>query len=61
VGFIVPIPKQIKKIILSENPMQFFEIYGDIICLTREELKEYIKSQEQWKRKGQKEEALDSC
>ncbi|WP_456329938.1 DUF365 domain-containing protein [Archaeoglobus sp.] len=39
---------KIKRVILSENPMQFFETYGDRIFLTKEELKEYIKSQEKW-------------
>jgi len=40
---------KIKRVILSEKPMQFFETYGDRIFLTKEELKEYIKSQERWK------------
>ena len=42
------------RVILSENPMQFFETYGDRIFLTKDELKEYIKSQEKWKRKYRK-------
>jgi len=33
----------------QEDPMKFFESYGDRIFLTKEELKEYIKSQERWK------------
>ncbi|MDI3498162.1 DUF365 domain-containing protein [Archaeoglobus sp.] len=40
---------KIKRVVLSENPMQFFETYGDRIFLTKEELKEYVKSQERWK------------
>ncbi|RLI76673.1 hypothetical protein DRP05_12465 [Archaeoglobales archaeon] len=40
---------KIKRIVLSENPMQFFDTFGDKIFLTKEELKEYIKSQERWK------------
>lgn len=45
---------KIKRVILSENPMQFFETYGDRIFLTKEELKEYIKSQERWGRRKSK-------
>ncbi|AGK60989.1 hypothetical protein Asulf_00985 [Archaeoglobus sulfaticallidus PM70-1] len=44
---------KIKRIILQEDPMKFFEIYGDRIFLTKDELKGYIKSQERW-RSGQK-------
>jgi len=40
---------KIKRILLSENPMQFFDTFGNKIFLTKEELKEYIKSQERWK------------
>jgi hypothetical protein len=40
---------KIKRIILSENPVQFFNTFGDRIFLTKNELKEYIKSQERWK------------
>lgn len=39
---------KIKRVILSENPMQFYETFGDRISLTKEELKEYIRSQERW-------------
>lgn len=42
---------KIKRVVLSENPMQFFETYGDRIFLTKDELKEYIKSQGRWKYK----------
>lgn len=39
---------KIKRILLQEDPMKFFETYGDRIFLTKQELKEYIKSQERW-------------
>ncbi len=34
--------------------MKVFEIYGDRVFLTKEELKEYVKSQERWGRKKEK-------
>ncbi len=37
---------KIKRVVLSEDPTKFYETYGDRIFLTKEELKEYIKSQE---------------
>ena len=40
---------KIKEIKLIDNPMEVFEMYGDRVFLTREELKEYVKSQEKWK------------
>jgi len=40
---------KIVRVILTENPMQFYETYGDRVFLTKEELKEYIRSQEKWK------------
>ena len=40
---------KIKRVVLSEDPMEFYETYGDRIFLTKKELKEYIKSQERWK------------
>jgi hypothetical protein len=43
---------RIKRIILSENPMQFFESYRDRIFLTKNELEEYMKSQGEGKREG---------
>ncbi|WP_230972443.1 DUF365 domain-containing protein [Archaeoglobus neptunius] len=49
---------KIKRVILSENPMQFFETFGDRIFLTKEELKEYIKSQERWRRRESKKKRL---
>lgn len=43
---------KIKEIKLINNPMKVFELYGDRVFLTREELREYVKSQGRWKRKG---------
>ena len=40
---------RIKRVVLSEDPMKFYDTYGNRIFLTKEELKEYIKSQERWK------------
>ncbi|AAB91313.1 MULTISPECIES: DUF365 domain-containing protein [Archaeoglobus] len=42
---------RIKRVVLSENPMQFFETFGDRVFLTKDELKEYMKSQERWGRR----------
>jgi len=39
---------KIKRILLVEDPMKLYETYGDRIFLAKEELKEYIKSQERW-------------
>ncbi len=49
---------KIKRVVLSENPMQFFDTFGDRIFLTKDELKEYIKSQERWSRRGDKKKRL---
>jgi hypothetical protein len=40
---------KIKRVVLVENPIKLFGLYGDRIFLTQDELKEYIKSQERWK------------
>ena len=45
---------KIKKIELIDDPMKVFEMYGDRVFLTKEELKEYVKSQERWGRKKEK-------
>jgi len=45
---------KIKRVVLSEDPMKLYETYGDRIFLTKEELKEYIKSQERWKSRKDK-------
>jgi hypothetical protein len=39
----------IKNIIIDEDPYSFFEIYENSIYLTKEELKNYIKTTEKWK------------
>ena len=45
---------KIKKINLIDDPMKVFEMYGDRVFLTKDELKEYVKSQERWGRKREK-------
>ena len=45
---------RIKRILLVEDPMKLYETYGDRIFLTKDELKEYIKSQERWKSRKDK-------
>jgi len=40
---------RIKNVKLIDDPMKVFELYGDRVFLTKEELKEYVKSQERWK------------
>jgi len=45
---------KIKDIKLIDDPMKVFETYGDRVFLTKEELKEYVKSQERWGRKKEK-------
>ena len=45
---------KIKNVQLISDPMKVFEMYGDRVFLTEEELREYIKSQERWGRKGSK-------
>lgn len=38
----------IKKITFSADPFSFFEIYGDDLFLTREELANYIEEKKKW-------------
>jgi len=45
---------KIKEIKLIDDPMKVFEMYGNRVFLTKEELKEYVKSQERWGRKKEK-------
>jgi len=45
---------KIKNIQLINDPMKVFEMYGDRMFLTKEELREYVRSQERWGRKGSK-------
>lgn len=44
----------IKRIILMNDPLKFFETYGDRIFLTEKELKDYLKTQEKWSSKEKK-------
>ena len=39
----------IKRIVINDNPLAFFETFGDAVFLTREEVKEYLDWQEHWK------------
>ncbi|MEG3055807.1 MAG: DUF365 domain-containing protein [Methanoculleus sp.] len=39
----------IKRIVISEDPLAFFETFGDAVFLTREEVKDYLEWQEHWK------------
>ena len=47
----------IKRIILMEDPLRFFDTYGDAVFLTREEVKKYLEEQKKWQgvrvRKGE--------
>ncbi|MDI6720714.1 MAG: DUF365 domain-containing protein, partial [Methanomicrobiales archaeon] len=47
----------IKRIVFSDDPLMFFETFGDAIFLTKEETKAYVASQERWQgvrvRKGE--------
>ena len=45
---------KIRNIKLINDPMKVFEMYGDRVFLTKEELREYVRSQERWGRKGSK-------
>jgi len=46
----------IKDVKIIDDPMEAYEMYGDRVFLTKEELKEYLKAQEKQrrKRKGKK-------
>ncbi len=47
----------IRRIVINDNPLAFFETFGDAVFLTRDEVKAYLESQEQWQgirvRKGE--------
>ncbi len=47
----------IKRIVIDDNPLVFFETFGDVVFLTREEAEAYVASQERWQgirvRKGE--------
>ena len=38
----------IKRIVIDDNPLAFFETFGDAVFLTREEAKAYVENQERW-------------
>ena len=38
----------IKRIVINDNPLAFFETFGDAVFLTREEAKAYVENQERW-------------
>jgi len=47
----------IKRIVINDDPLAFFETFGDAVFLTREEAKAYVGNQERWQgvrvRKGE--------
>ena len=47
----------IKRIVIGDDPLAFFETFGDAVFLTREEAKAYVANQERWQgirvRKGE--------
>ena len=47
----------IKRIVIGEDPLAFFETFGDAVFLTKEEAKAYVDNQERWQgvrvRKGE--------
>ena len=47
----------IKRIVINEDPLAFFETFGDAVFLTREEVRDYAGGQERWQgirvRKGE--------
>lgn len=40
---------RIKRVIITDDPLTFFETFGDAVFLTREEVKAYLQNQERWK------------
>ncbi|WP_214019418.1 DUF365 domain-containing protein [Methanoculleus sp.] len=38
----------IKRIVIGDNPLAFFETFGDAVFLTKEEVRAYVESQERW-------------
>ena len=38
----------IRRIIISEDPLAFFDTFGDAVFLTREEATAYVEGQERW-------------
>jgi len=45
---------KIKRIVFADDPMKFYQQFGDKIFLSKEEMKGYVKSQERWGRSGRK-------
>ena len=47
----------INRIVIGEDPLAFFETFGDAVFLTREEARAYVENQERWQgirvRKGE--------
>ena len=47
----------IRRIVINDNPLAFFETFGDVVFLTRDETETYVASQERWQgvrvRKGE--------
>lgn len=48
---------RIKQVLLADDPLAFFETFGDAIFLTKEEVRAYVENQERWQgvrvRKGE--------
>ena len=40
---------RIKRVIITDDPLTFFETFGDTVFLTREEAEAYVQNQERWK------------
>jgi hypothetical protein len=38
----------INRIVIGEDPLAFFETFGDAVFLTREEARAYVENQERW-------------
>ena len=38
----------IRRIVINDNPLAFFETFGDAVFLTRDEVKAYLESQGRW-------------
>ncbi|MDO8842492.1 DUF365 domain-containing protein [Methanocalculus sp.] len=39
----------IKRILIAEDPLTFYDTYGDAVFLTRDEMIAYLENQERWK------------
>jgi hypothetical protein len=38
----------IRRIVINEDPLAFFETFGDAVFLTKEEARAYVENQERW-------------